>query len=109
MRANQSFPPGVFNTRDQYSQRRWRQVQYIAELFWKRWVKEYRLILQLRQKWNKVKRNNAEGDIVLVVEQNIPRGEWPLDKIVDVNCGRDGHVHSAKVKSMKSTLIRPSN
>ena len=33
MKANQSFPPGVFNNRDQYSQRRWRQKQYMAECF----------------------------------------------------------------------------
>ena len=52
MKANQSFPPGVFSKSDQYSQRRWRQVQYMADLFWKRWVKEYLPIFQLRQKWN---------------------------------------------------------
>jgi len=109
MKANQSFPPGVFNKSDQYSQRRWRQVQYMAELFWKRWVKEYLPILQVRQKWNKEKRNIAEGDIVLVVEQNIPRGEWPLGRVIGVHCGRDGLVRSARVKTMRSTLTRPIN
>ena len=104
MKANQSFPPGVFNKSDQYS-----QVQYMAELFWKRWVKEYLPILQVRQKWNKEKRNIAEGDIVLVVEQNIPRGEWPLGRVIGVHCGRDGLVRSARVKTMRSTLTRPIN
>ena len=109
MKANQSFPHGVFNKSEQYSQRRWRQVQYMAELFWKRWVKEYLPILQVRQKWNKEKRNIAEGDIVLVVEQNIPRGEWPLGRVIGVHCGRDGLVRSVRVKTMRSTLTRPIN
>ena len=106
-KSNESFPPGVFKRNDQYSQRRWRQIQYLAGLFWKRWVKEYLPILQSRQKWNTVKRNVAEGDIVLVVEQNIPRGDWPLGRIIEVNRGRDGLVRSARVKTMKSMLVRP--
>ena len=106
-KSNQRFPPGVFKRNDKYSQRRWRQIQYLAEMFWKRWVKEYLPNLQSRQKWNTVKRNIAEGDIVLVVEQNIPRGDWPLGRIIEVNRGRDGLVRSARVKTMKSMLVRP--
>ena len=109
LKSNESFPPGVFKRNDQYSQRRWRQIQYMAEMFWKRWVKEYLPILQSRQKWHEVTRNIAEGDIVLVVEQNIPRGDWPLGRIIEVNRGRDGLVRSARVKTMKSILVRPVN
>ena len=109
LKSNESFPPGVFKRNDQYSQRRWRQIQYMAEMFWKRWVKEYLPILQSRQKWHAVKRNVAEGDIVLVVKQNIPRGDWPLGRIIEVNHGRDGLVQSARVKTTKSMLMRPVN
>lgn len=35
------FPPGVFKPDDQYVRRRWRQVQYLADLFWKRWPRKY--------------------------------------------------------------------
>ena len=107
MKANQSFPPGVFSKSDQYSQRRWRQVQYMAELFWKQWVKEY--LFQLRQKWNNVERNMAVGDIVHVIDQKVPRGEWPLGKVIEVNCGRDGLVRSARVKTKRSTFLGPTN
>ena len=107
IKSNQSLPAGVFNKSDQYSQRRWRQVQYMAEIFWRRWVKEYLPIFQSREKWNKVTRNIAVEDIVLVVEQNLPRGDWPLGRIIEVNCVRDGLARSAKVKTMRSILVRP--
>ncbi len=34
-------PPGNFTQKDQYAKGRWRQMQYLADLFWKRWTKEY--------------------------------------------------------------------
>lgn len=51
------FPPGLFNRNDLYTRRRWRQVQHLAELFWKRWVSEYVLVIQERQRWTRPRRN----------------------------------------------------
>lgn len=34
------LPPGLFQKEDLYIHRRWRQVQYMSDLFWKRWIKE---------------------------------------------------------------------
>ena len=34
------LPPGVFDKSDMYK-KKWRQVQYLANLFWERWLKEY--------------------------------------------------------------------
>ena len=41
LRANLNLPPGVFGNGDTYCNRRWRQVQYMSDIFWKRWLKEY--------------------------------------------------------------------
>ena len=46
LRYSQSFPPGIFAKEDIYSRRRWRQVQYLSDVFWRRWVKEYLPTLQ---------------------------------------------------------------
>lgn len=32
------------------------------------------------------------GDIVLVLEKDLPRGRWPLVRIVETYPGRDGQV-----------------
>jgi len=34
-------PPGVFVKEDSYSHRRWHKVQYLANTFWRRWIREY--------------------------------------------------------------------
>ncbi|XP_073713144.1 uncharacterized protein [Misgurnus anguillicaudatus] len=33
-----TLTPGVFDKNEQYTTRRWRQVQYLANLFWRRWT-----------------------------------------------------------------------
>ena len=72
LKTQPCLPPGLFHKDDSYACRRWKQVQYISDLFWKRWTKEYLPQLQERQKWTKVKRNFVPGDIVLIVDDSAP-------------------------------------
>ena len=36
LRSGSSLPPGIFDKGDLYSRRRWRQVQYLSDVFWRR-------------------------------------------------------------------------
>ena len=99
MKSNTCIPIGVFVKDDVYAKRWWMQVQYLASFFWKRWIHEYLPALQARQKWMRSKPDLQKGDIVLVAESNIPRGQWPLGRIVDINVGRDGHVSSCVIRT----------
>ena len=45
------LPLGIFTERDNHVLRRWRQIQYLSDLFWKRWTREYLPLLIERQKW----------------------------------------------------------
>ena len=38
-------PPGVFQRTYVYMRKRWRRVEYLANLFWTRWKREYLLLL----------------------------------------------------------------
>ena len=51
LRQNESLPLGLFEKNDTCSRRRWRQVQYLANVSWGRWKREYLPSLQERQKW----------------------------------------------------------
>ncbi|XP_017468619.1 PREDICTED: uncharacterized protein LOC108360719 [Rhagoletis zephyria] len=53
--------------------KRWYQTQKFADIFWHRWVKEYVPIISRRSKWfNKVPPIRV-GDIVVIVDENLPR------------------------------------
>ena len=101
-----SVPPGVFTETDVYK-RRWRCVQHFANEFWRQWLKQYLPELHKRSKWLQPKRNFIVGDLVLVTEENTPRGVWPLGLITETFESKDGLVRSVKVKTRSSYLQRP--
>ncbi|XP_028411636.1 uncharacterized protein LOC114534738 [Dendronephthya gigantea] len=108
LRHQPALPPGVFGKEDNQNRRRWRQVQYLCNLFWRRWVREYLPLLQKRQKWNASKRNVAVNDIVMVLDDSKPRGVWPLARVLEVYRNkRDGLVRSVKLKTSSNELVRP--
>ncbi|XP_069990659.1 uncharacterized protein [Penaeus vannamei] len=107
MLLNLKGPPGpVMNTdnKDLYARRRWKQVQYLADLFWKRWSKEYLSLLQECQKWNIKRHDVKKGDIVLALDKRLPRGTWPLARVIEVMCDSDGHVRSAILKTVNGNI-----
>lgn len=66
LRLENAMPPGVFKREDCYTRRKWRQVQYLADIFWKRWTREYLPMLKKRKKWPEAKRNIPVGHIVII-------------------------------------------
>ena len=108
LRSGPTLPPGAFAKDDRFSCRRWRHVQYLANVFWRRWMREYLPVLQERRKWNKASRNFPVNDVVLVLDESTPHGSWPLGRVLEVHQSRDdGLVRSLKVKTRTSVLTRP--
>ncbi|CAB4017958.1 Hypothetical predicted protein, partial [Paramuricea clavata] len=100
-------PPGDFQRADLYLRKRWKRVQYLVEIFWTRWKREYLNTLQMRKKWNRPQRSFEIGDIVLVVDEKTSRNLWPLARVIDITPDSVGAVRSVKVKTATSTLERP--
>ena len=107
LRPGPVLPPGHFAKDDVYCRRRWRQIQYLANVFWRRWVKEYLPTLQCRQKWLLPRRNLTVGDIVLVVDEATSRNMWPIGRVVETFPGKDDLVRTARVETKTSLLTRP--
>ena len=107
MKPSSSPPPGKFAEEDVYLRRRWRQMQYLADLFWKRWLREYLPALQQRQRWLHPERNLQVGDVVLIVDDTAPRCSWQMGRVEETHPGDKGLVRSAKVKTATSRLTRP--
>ncbi len=107
LKTQPSLPPGLFRKDDLYSRRRWRQVQYMADLFWKRWIREYLPQLQERQKWLVKKRNFQMGDVVLIVDNAAPRSSWIMGKVIQVMQDKRGLTRQVKIKTKSTCLNRP--
>ena len=90
-------PPGMFQTPDLYTRKRWRRVQHLANEFWCRWRKEFLLSLQQRNKWTHPRRNLTVGDVVIVKEDTLPRNCWQLARVSKTYPSKDGHVRSVQV------------
>ena len=101
------LPPGNFSTAstDKYT-KCWRQAQYLSNIFWRRWVDEYLLFLQERQKWIRPRRNVAVGDLVLIADEHSPRGQWPMGVVEEVTPDRYGAVRQATVRTARAILKR---
>ena len=63
--------------------------------------------LQIRQKWTNVSRNLVPGDVVLVIDRDVPRGQWLMGKVERVFPSSDNLVRKVSVRTASSLLIRP--
>ena len=105
IRKNNTGVEGAGNFSDRF-RANWKQAQYLAGMFWKRWRAEYLPLLQLRQRWISRFRNFKEGDVVLVASENIPKSIWPLGFVVSAHVDPDGLVRTVSVRTKDGVIIR---
>lgn len=86
---------------------RWKNLQKTLQHFWKRWSREYLHQLQTRPKWQSVKTNIKEGDIVIIKNELLPTAEWPLGIVTRVIPGPDKLVRVADIRTKHGLLRRP--
>ena len=98
LQSDTKLSPGLFSEEDCFSRRRWKQVQYLSNIFWRRWSKECLPQLQIRQKWLRKRRNLTVGDVVLVSADNSPRNTWPLGRVLKVHSDKKGIVRRVTIK-----------
>ena len=76
----------------------WRALQNLLTKVWRRWLHEMVPKLNLRQRWKKLHSNINVDDVVLVLEDNTPRGQWPLGRVEVVYPGVDGATRVVDVR-----------
>ena len=101
------FAPENVDTQPFNPWKRWQKVQDLISRVWSRWLTEYLPTLRIRPKWTETVKDLKEGDVVLALEKDVPRGRWPLGRILETYPGRDGHSRVAKVQCGDRTLVRP--
>ena len=104
-----------FEVTSKVLQRRAKHLSNVLNHFWRRWSKEYLLELRdtHRQKYSTSTSTTVKvGDVVLVHDQDHPRGFWKMAKVQKLITGRDGQTRGAVLKVANkngghSTLQRP--
>ncbi|XP_033730738.1 uncharacterized protein LOC117320185 [Pecten maximus] len=96
-RASIRVPPGTWSTKESFKVR-WKFVQQVVDVFWKRWIRDFFPTLIIRQKWHTSKRNLLVGDIVLVQDSNAVRGQWKLAQVCEATPGKDGKVRDVELR-----------
>jgi hypothetical protein len=87
---------------------RWKRLQKITQDIWKFWSIEYLHQLQERTKRFKDKIDVQIGDLVVVIEDNLPPMKWLLGRVVTLHPGKDGLVRVATIKTSKGEIKRPT-
>ena len=85
--------------------RRWRLLQRMTSDLWKRWRKEYLLLLQRHSKWKSTLPNLRTGDIVLLKDNELFQRSWPMGIITKAYPGSDGLVRAVDVR-IKNKIYR---
>jgi hypothetical protein len=96
-RSSSIIPQGPFSDVSSVKQRM-QFLQEIVKRFWKRWSREVFPSLVIEPKWHTQKRNVQEGDVVLIQDSNVVRGEWKMGIVVQILESRDGKVRNVEVK-----------
>ena len=91
----------VFTEDPEHVKSRFLLVQAITNQFWKVWLKLYFPSLLVRQKWHTDKRNVEVGDVCLMKDSNVYRGEWRLCEVTKAM--KDG---SNKVRNVQ-IVVKP--
>lgn len=62
------------------------------------WTTDYFQDLIVHQKWHTAHCNLKTGDLVLIQDSNLVRGQWRLGIVSNTFQGSDGKVHKVKVQ-----------
>lgn len=102
-----NFAPEAIDNTNYNIKKRWRRIQELVRHFWHRWLREWLPGLNRRKKWTKLQRDIHIGDIVVIIDTETPRGQWPLGRVINTYPGPDGHVRVVKLKTGQKEIKRP--
>ncbi|XP_041974007.1 uncharacterized protein LOC121729533 [Aricia agestis] len=98
--------PGRFEEEKTSARQLWKRAQHLADVFWRRWVREYLPLLQHRREPHTRGSDPAVGDVVIICDSNLPRNIWPRGKIKRTYPGKDGVVRVVDVETANGHVLR---
>lgn len=101
-------PPDVDLTGEKITHlNRWQLLQRTSQEFWKRWTTEYLNRLQQRPKWMDAQPDIKEGNLVVILDEQLPPRQWKLGRVQTIHPGKDNKVRVVTLKTEKGLVERP--
>ncbi|XP_055709929.1 uncharacterized protein LOC129805799 [Phlebotomus papatasi] len=105
-RAFTSLPEPNLTNVSEGRLKHWKSVQQRVQFFWHRWSTEYLHTLQQRHKWTSHYPAVKIGDIVIIMEDNLPPLKWKMGRVILTHPGADGTVRVVTVQTRTGTYRR---
>lgn len=106
--SNGTKPDAACDSSGTMLKQSWLISQKVANAFWKRWIRDYLPYITRRSKWFYPVKPIEIDDIVVIVDNNLPRNTWPKGRIIAVQPGKDGQVRSATIQTSTGIYDRPA-
>lgn len=87
--------------------RRWQLTQRMVQDFWRRWSREYLVQFHQRNKWAHHTVEPNLGDVVLVMEDDLPPARWLYGLITEKHTGSDKITRVVSLRCKGSVIKRP--
>ena len=90
--------PNELEITEMSSRSKCRKVHFMFNEFWERWRNAYLSQIQQRADWQGDKRDLQVGEVDIISGESLPRCQWKLDHVFEVNTGSDGKFRKVKVQ-----------
>lgn len=87
---------------------RWQYIQKLRQVFWNLWKKDYLHSLNSRSKWKSlgIAIDFRKGNLVLLMDENVPPTCWPTARILEIHPGKDGKTRVVTLKTQKGQIFK---
>ncbi|GJQ82633.1 hypothetical protein Trydic_g9938 [Trypoxylus dichotomus] len=86
---------------------RWyKQLQQIAQHFWRRWSREYLSSLQQRTKWKETSSSQLNPETMVMLRDHLPPLLWKVGRVIASHPGSDGLVRVVNVRTTNGVVKR---
>ncbi len=106
-RRDASLPQILYDSNNLLRRRRWRHSQVLADCFWAAFIHQYLPDMQGRHKWTNEGREITVGQVILVVDPQLPRSLWPVGTVTETLPGADGRTRIVRVQVKDKTYTHP--
>lgn len=101
-----SLPQAVYAS-ETIGRHRWRHCQNLIDQFWIRYLRDYLPTLHSRYKWQKPTERLTLDTVVMIIDPNLPRAQWPIGRVVKLIPSRDGCIRTVEIQVRDKIYTQP--